>query len=226
MGPVQNVPLKIQKLLLKNTVVSLKQLRDELSARSRSSLFRDLRKLDVISSYTHTGQYHALKRTAKFDESGLWFFQDIGFSQYGTLKKTLVHMISHSPAGMTHKGLKKLFRIDVQKPLTEGVNTNAVSRQLLPSRIYVYLSADESKAEDQFQRRLALSDRSLDMTLPPESIRIEILVEVIHAPERTLDEHVLGPLLRKRGVIIKDDEIAYVLAYYAIKKKRIMKSSV
>ena len=95
MNPVQNVPLKIQKLLLKNTVVSLKQLRDELSDRSRSSLFRDLRKLDVISSYTHTGQYHALKRTATFDESGLWFFQDIGFSQYGTLKKTLVHMISH-----------------------------------------------------------------------------------------------------------------------------------
>jgi len=44
------------------------------------------------------------------------------------------------------------------------------------------------------------------------------LVEVIHAPERTLEESVLGPLLRKRGVIIKDDEIAYVLAYYDIKK--------
>ena len=56
------------------------------------------------------------------------------------------------------------------------------------------------------------------MVLPPESIRIEILVEVIHAPERTLEENVLGPLLRKRGVIIKDDEVAYVLAYYDIKK--------
>ena len=56
------------------------------------------------------------------------------------------------------------------------------------------------------------------IALPPESIRIEILVEVIHAPQRTLEESVLGPLLRKRGVIIKDDEIAYVLAYYDIKK--------
>ena len=28
----------------------------------------------------------------------------------------------------------------------------------------------------------------------------------------------LGPLLRKRGVITGDDEIAYVLAYYDIKK--------
>ena len=58
----------------------------------------------------------------------------------------------------------------------------------------------------------------MDIALPPESIRIEILVEVIHAPDRILDEKVLGPLLRKRGVIINDNDIAYVLTYYDIKK--------
>jgi hypothetical protein len=218
MNPILNVPLKMQKLLLKNRVMSVKQLRHEFRGRSRSSLFRDLRQLDEISSFTHTGQYHALKRNAAFDESGLWFFQDIGFSQYGTLKNTLVQVISDSQAGMTHKEMKTLFRIDVQKPLTDLVNTSAVTRQLLPNRIYVYLSATQNKAEDQFQRRLAINDRPLDIALPPESIRIEILVEVIQAPERTLEENVLGPLLRKRGVITKDDEIAYVLAYYDIKK--------
>jgi hypothetical protein len=214
----QNIPLKIRQLLLKNTVMSLKQLRPALNDRPRSSLFRDLKKLDLISSYTHTGQYHALHRAARFDQNGLWFFQEVGFSQCGTLKKTLVHRIAHSLIGMTHKEMKTLFRIEVQKPLTDLVKTNAVTRQLLPSHIYVYLSADEKQAEDQFQRRLTTSDSPSDMTLPPESIRIEILVEVIHAPKRTLDEKVLGPLLRKRGVITRDDEIAYVLAYYDIKK--------
>jgi len=218
MNPVLNIPLKMQTLLLKNRVMSVKQLRHEFRGRSRSSLFRDLQKLDEISSFTHTGQYHALKRSAAFDNSGLWFFEDIGFSQYGTLKNTLVQVISNSQAGMTHKEMKALFRIEVQKPLTDLVNTRVVTRQLLPSRVYVYLSATESKAEDQFQHRLDINDRPQDIALPPESIRIEILVEVIHAPERTLEENVLGPLLRKRGVIIKDDEIAYVLAYYDIKK--------
>ena len=218
MNPVLNIALKMQKLLLKNRVMSVKQLRHEFRGRSRSSVFRDLRKLDEISSFTHTGQYHALTRSAAFDDSGLWFFQDIGFSQYGTLKNTLVQVISDAQAGMTHKEMKTLFRIDVQKPLTDLVNTSAVTRQLLPSRIYVYLSATQNKADDQFQRRLVINDRPLDIALPPESIRIEILVAVIQAPERTLEESVLGPLLRKRGVIIKDDEIAYVLAYYDIKK--------
>ena len=182
----QNIALKIRKLLVVNSVMSLKQLRSELNDRPRSSLYRDLKTLNLISSFTHTGQYHVLNETARFDQNGLWFFQEVGFSQYGTLKKTLVQITSDSLIGMTHKEMKTLFRIEVQKPLTDLVNTNAITRQLLPSRLYVYLSADQNKAEDQLQRRLAISNRTLDITLPPESIRIEILVEVIHAPDRTL----------------------------------------
>jgi len=208
---------QIHQLLLKHTIMSLKQLRAELQDRPRSSLFRDLKKLDLISSYTHTGQYHALMRLAKFDEDGLWFFRDVGFSRYGTLKRSLVHVITHSPAGMTHREMKKLFRVDVQKPLTELVSINAVSRQLLPSRIHVYLSADEASVA-QWERRLAIGDKALEVALPAESIRIEILVEVIRTPERSLDEKVLGPLLRKRGVLVKDEAVRDVLAYYDIKK--------
>ena len=212
-----NIAEQIRQLLLKNTIMSLKQLRFELQDRPRSSLFRDLKKLDLISSYTHTGQYHALMRLAKFDEDGLWFFQDVGFSRYGTLKRSLVHVVTHSQAGMTHREMRKLFRVEVQKPLTDLVSTNAVTRQLLPSRIHVYLSADETSAV-QLERRLAIGDKTLDVALPVESIRIEILVEVIQAPERTLDEKLLGPLLRERGVLVKDEEVRYVLAYYDIKK--------
>ena len=214
----QNIALKIRKLLVVNSVMSLKQLRSELNDRPRSSLYRDLKTLNLIYSFTHTGQYHVLNETARFDQNGLWFFQEVGFSQYGTLKKTLVQITSDSLIGMTHKEMKTLFRIEVQKPLTDLVNTNAITRQLLPSRLYVYLSADQNKAEDQLQRRLAISNRTLDITLPPESIRIDILVEVIHAPDRTLDATILGPLLRKRGVIIKDEEVSYVLDYYDNKK--------
>ena len=217
MARVLNIAEQIHQLLLKNTIMSLKQLRAELQDRPRSTLFRDLKKLDLISSYTHTGQYHALMRLAKFDEDGLWFFRDVGFSRYGTLKRSLVHVITHSPAGMTHREMRKLFRVDVQKPLTDLVSTNAVTRQLLPNRIHVYLSADETSVA-QFERRLAIGDKALEVALPAQSIRIEILPEVIRAPERTSDEEVLGPLLRKRGVLVKDEEVRYVLAYYDIKK--------
>lgn len=217
MKRILNITEQIHQLLLKNTTMSLKQLRSELQDRPRSSLFRDLKKLDLISSYTHTGQYHALTRLAKFDEDGLWFFQDVGFSRYGTLKRSLVHVITHSQAGMTHRELRKLFRVEVQKPLTDLVGSNAVARQLLPSRIHVYLSVDETSVT-QLERRLAIGDKALNVALPAESIRLEILVEVIRAPKRRLDEKGLGPLLRERGVLVKDEEVRTVLAYYDIKK--------
>ena len=54
MKRVLNIAEQIHQLLLKNTIMSLKQLRSELQDRPRSSLFRDLKKLDLISSYTHT----------------------------------------------------------------------------------------------------------------------------------------------------------------------------
>ena len=65
-----------------------------------------------------------------------------------------------------------------------------------------------------------LSGQALNITLPPESIRIAILVEVIQAPNRTLDEQVLGSLLRKRGIPVTDDEVHCALVYYHIKKNR------
>ena len=56
MKRVLNIAEQIHQLLLKNTIMSLKQLRAELQDRPRSSLFRDLKKLDLISSYRCSGK--------------------------------------------------------------------------------------------------------------------------------------------------------------------------
>jgi len=79
MKRVQNIAEQIRQLLLKNTIMSLKQLRSELQDRPRSSLFRDLKKLDLISSYTHTGQYHALSGWRSLMRMGSGFSRTLGF---------------------------------------------------------------------------------------------------------------------------------------------------
>ncbi len=96
-------PAHVERLLQPNMVMTVRQLRQALNERARSSVFRDLKQIDVITSYSHTGQYHALKSTARFDQPGLWFFNGIGFARYGTLKATLVELIAEAQAGMTHK---------------------------------------------------------------------------------------------------------------------------
>ena len=211
-------PVRIQRLLQTHAVMTVKQLRQALNGRARSSVFRDLKQVDVITSYSHTGQYHALKSIARFDQHGLWLFNGIGFSRYGTLKATLVALIAEAQAGMTHKELKTLLQVAVQNTLTALVALHTVGRRLLPNRLSLYVSQDRLQGAAQFQRRLSLLEKAAETVLPPDPIRIEILLEIIRSAPRDTDAKVLGAGLRERGIAIEDREVTAVLVYYDIKK--------
>jgi hypothetical protein len=211
-------PNLIRKLLQSKTVLSLKQIRHEIPDRPRSSLFRDLKKTELLTSYSHTGQHHALRSMVKFNSNGLWFYEKISFSKYGTLKNTLVKIISNSPIGMSHKELKTLLRIQVQNPLTHLIKTNLLKRRLLSEQVFVYLSNDEFQAQEQWQKRLDLNEEALSMTLPSETIIIDILLEIIRGDECIIDEDKLCLVLNQRGVTVQQKQLIYVLTYYDIKK--------
>ena len=213
-------PNLIRKLLQSNKVMSLKQIRHEIPDRPRSSLFRDLKKIELLTSYSHAGQYHALKSMVKFNPNGLWFYEQISFSKYGTLKNTLVQIISNSPAGMTHKELKTLLRIQVQNPLTHLIKTHLLQRRSLADQVFVYLDHDDSAAQAQWQKRLELNEKALSVTLPSETIVIDILLEIIRGHERIFDEEKLISNLKQRGINVQQTQLTVVLTYYDIKKNR------
>ena len=52
------------------------------------------------TSYNQNGRYYALPTVPYFDKNGLWHFEDIFFSRYGNLKKTIIHLIERSPSGL------------------------------------------------------------------------------------------------------------------------------
>jgi len=218
MANIPSYPNLIRQLLQSKTVMTLKEIRHELANRPRSSLFRDLQKVEILTSYSHAGQYHALQSAVKFNRDGLWFYDHIAFSRYGTLKNTLVETISSSPAGMTHKELKTLLRIQVQNALTHLIKANTLQRRSSPGQIFVYLSNEDSQAQEQWQKRRALDEKATGMTLPTESVVIDILLEIIRGDEHIVDESVLGSRLKKRGIAVPQQKLIYVLTYYDIKK--------
>ncbi len=218
MAKKPSYPTLIRQLLQSNTVLTLKQIRHELLGRPRSSLFRDLQKVEILTSYSHAGQYHALQSAVTFNRDGLWFYNHIAFSRHGTLRNTLVETISNSPTGMTHKELKTLLRIQVQNALTHLIKTMELQRRSSPGQTFVYLSNEDSQALEQWQKRRALDDKATGVTLPSESIIIDILLEIIRGDERIVDESVLGSRLEKRGIAVPQKQLVYVLTYYDIKK--------
>jgi len=211
-------PDRIRQLLQSKTVLSLKQLRHELADRGRSSIFRDLQKVELLTSYSHAGQYHVLQSTVAFNRDGLWFYDQAAFSKYGTLKNTLVAVVSSSSAGMTHRELKSLLRVQVQNTLTHLIKTERLRRKSSSARSFVYLSPETSRAQRQWEKRQAFDETATGMALPPESVVIDILIEIIRGDGRTIDESVLGSRLKKRGVAVAQQQLVSVLAYYDIKK--------
>jgi hypothetical protein len=211
---------KITSLLKNETVMSLPQLRRALNDRPRSSLYRDFKKLSLITSYSDCGQYHALKSAAKFDQYGLWFFNDIAFSAQGTLKATLIFMIAHADAGMTAGELKKRSHVNVQNRLAELIKSGLVERILLPQQRYLYVSKDGVKASAQLQSRLALQARNALVQLPTESIQIEILLAVIRSFHQRPDEAMLAAQFKKENLKVDEREIMAVLKHYELKKNR------
>jgi len=142
----------IFKLFQKHLVLDMTTLQQHLDNRSKRSIHRDLAGIHYYSSYSHSGKYFTLGQTPTFNSNGIWFYNKIGFSQYGTLKNTLVEFIEISVAGKTHIELKKALLIDVYNSLLELVNEGKIKR-ISVNNFYVYLSFDEKKYSAQLNKR-------------------------------------------------------------------------
>ena len=65
-------PQLLRQHLLRHKIATLPELKQVLGTSANLTVFRKLKLLDYLSSYTHRGRYYALRETARFDEAGLW----------------------------------------------------------------------------------------------------------------------------------------------------------
>ena len=72
-------PQALRKYLLRHTIATLPELKAALGTSADLTVFRKLKLLDYLSSYTHRGRYYALREAARFDEVGLWSHDAVWF---------------------------------------------------------------------------------------------------------------------------------------------------
>lgn len=208
----------IYHLLKKNVSMTINELCRHLQ-RARSTLFKDLLSVSTIASYTHAGKHHALTSSATFDTTGLWFYEQIGFSQFGTLRATVVQLVRSSNIGHTHKELTDLLRIKTHDTLKSLVEFEQISRRKMPNNLYVYLHCDNKKAIQQYNTRLSINTKSLKNIRPPSQwICIEILAETIRCHDIDVETDIVFQRLSSRGIDIEQAMVENVFAYYQIKK--------
>jgi hypothetical protein len=143
----------LKALFVKTTMLDIAQVCVAVSTSSRTTGFRYLRELHHITSYTHSGKYYTLPEIAQFDFNGFWFFENVGFSIYGTLIDIVHHAINQSEAGKSNSELEKHCKIKVQAALRTLLNSKKIARVKLEKK-YLYVNVDPNISNRQIKKRI------------------------------------------------------------------------
>jgi len=180
MRPHSFRPDALRTLMLRNKIATLDELKLALGTPVDVTVFRKLRPLDYLTSYSHRGRYYSLKEIARFDDHGLWSQAEAWFSRFGTLLATAEGFVYRSPRGYFADELAPLLHVEVQDALHRLTQQGRVSRQIVAGR-YLYTATDPA-----VQRRQLVARRSVEflptvvdpsvLEVSPEEVKAAILL--------------------------------------------------
>jgi len=170
----------LRQYLLIHKIADLPELKKCLGTEAGLTVFRKLKTLHYLSSYTHRGRFYTLQEIARFDDRGLWSQQDVWFSRHGTLMATLESWVQKSQQGWFVDELADQLHVDVQDPLHELVLQGRLRRKDLAGR-FLYTAADAGLSKDQVRFRTAaqavpLVVNASALTVSPDELKAAILL--------------------------------------------------
>lgn len=152
MRPVSFRSDDLRSLLLRNKIATLDELKQALGTPVDVTVFRKLKPLDYLTSYSHRGRYYTLREIARFDDNGLWSQAAVWFSRFGTLLATAQAFVNRSPRGYFAPELARALHVEVQDALHQLAQQHRVSRQLV-SGLYLYTAIDPTLQRGQLLTR-------------------------------------------------------------------------
>ena len=145
----------LAKALRRLKTATMPELKMALGTAVDVTVFRKLKQIAYRTSYSHRGAYYTLDETARFGENGLWSFQSVWFSRWGTLLNTAEAYVDNSAAGCFVEELDNLLHTGTKEPLLKLVQQERVTRQLVGG-LYLYCSMKVAPRDRQLRARLAL----------------------------------------------------------------------
>ena len=212
------------KMFRNKYIVTIDELFHVLDTHSRMSVFRRLKPIGYLTSFTDAGRYYTLQDIPKFDPLGLWFYQDVGFSRAGTLKATVIDLVNLSEAGMTPTEALNLLRLRVPNSLHNTlhglIKAGHLKRQRLQG-LALYTSIDSDIAEKQMTaRRKKIRSRSLFPTILSIETTIAVLVEALRAGKVLTPPSTVAARLSAQAMAITVDQVEQIFSQYGLKAEK------
>lgn len=204
----------IENHFIEKNVLTLQNLSHYFNVSVRT-VQRMISPLNTIRSYDQNGRYFSLEKLARFNSMGIWEYDNIHFSRFGTLKNTLAAIINNSSQGMDASQIKDALGMDTRSFLFQYKDVSGIKREKVGSH-YVYFSSEPGQFSRQLSNRkqglASLAQAPLEGTAA-----ISVLVETIKHPDFTFEQ--LSKHLGKQGIKIKPEIIEDFFLFYGIEKK-------
>ncbi len=127
-------------------------LKTKLGTTAAMTVFRKLKEIGYITSCTHRGKYYSLKSIPEYNSNGLYFFENICFSKYGTLTATLEVFVNNSESGYYANELDTVFGVSTKKELLLLIQKKKIDREYMGGK-YLYCSYNIQDRKSQIKNR-------------------------------------------------------------------------
>ena len=151
--PVRYHAKVLRKLLLKQSIATIDELKAALGTDTDLTVLRKLKELGYHTSYSHRGRYYTLDEIARFDKLGLWSFEGVWFSKNGTLIRTVEVLVEASEGGYFSFELESILKVSVKDALRKLFENKRLYRERLGNR-WLYCSKDPHHREHQLSCRV------------------------------------------------------------------------
>ena len=197
---------------------------------SHMTVVRALKRYGYYTSFNKNSSYYTLKDIPKFNNLGLWFYEDIGFSIHKNINNTVLFIIENSHKGYSEKKLSSILHTKTGNILSRLVKQKRLSKFQTGHRV-MYISVNEAQKRKQLASIQASTERSrcenhtynLTQEISPTGISVSVviltLVSLIEKPNST--DASLSISLQKKGIQVTASQIRAITSFYELKKKRV-----
>ncbi len=142
----------LPSFLQNQKIATLDELKQAIRTSATMTVFRRLKELGYLTSYSHRGKYYTMVEIAEFDPWGLWSYHSVWFSHHGNLLETARQFIGPAEAGLTAGELQTLLGVEVKQPLLQLYRQKQVHREKMGG-VYLYFAHEKGRRKNQKLRR-------------------------------------------------------------------------
>ena len=170
---------RIRNSFGENKILTLVRLKEILGTTSTMTVYRRLKSLSYLSSYSHRGRFYTLADIPEFNDMGIWSFQGVYFSRWGNLLQTVRNLVDASEMGYSAGELESLVHAEVKHALLELLRAKRIDREKIGG-VYVYFSAEvgvrRAQALLQRQWRKLVELGAMGSALPVDELKAAVIL--------------------------------------------------